>query len=388
MANSEVQIQVLRTRTELEEVRHVWESWPGHRDSDMDVYLTVLRSGKGVERPHVVVIYRGGQPDAIFVGRIDHGQMNFRLGYFELKPKADVLYFVYGALRGNPSLENCKLLISEVCQSLARGEADVAYLNFLRTDSYLYELARSAPGFLSRDRVHAVQPHFSLKLTNVDSFYQGLSSKTRSTQKRKAKKLLNDFPEGTAIKCFRQMCDVDALAEIADCIASKSYQRGLDVGFVDNAEMRERLRLEAAKGWLRGYILYLADCPSAFWIGHVKEGIYGSDYLAFDPAFGSHSPGMYLIMRIIEDFCRDTENRVTEVDFSPGHAQYKEVLGNCQWQEGSVYIFSRTVKGVELNFLRSAVSGTHHILKRTLGQTSALHRLKKIWRDHARQAKP
>ena len=97
------------------------------------------------------------------------------------------------------------------------------------------------------------------------------------------------------------------MSDIADQITGKSYQRGLGVGFVNDPQARERLRLKATKGWLRAYVLYLADCPCAFWMGDINRGIFGSDYLAFDPAFAKYSPGMYLILQVIEGFCNGSD---------------------------------------------------------------------------------
>ena len=112
-------VKVLRTLPELEGIRPEWESWSGNRDSEMDTYLTCLRSNPATVRPHVVVVEREGKPDAILVGRIDLGHISCRLGYLRLNLPAKILCFVYGALRGNPSKENCDLIVSSVLQSLS-----------------------------------------------------------------------------------------------------------------------------------------------------------------------------------------------------------------------------------------------------------------------------
>src|SRR5262245_9118181 len=177
---SDVHIRVLKTLPELEEIRDCWESWHGNRDSQIDSYLSVVQSRAEVVRPHVIAVYRGGEPETILVGRIDRRRLDFNVGYAHFRPKATILYFVYGGLRGKASYENSLLLINEIRRSLAQGEADAAYLNFLRSDSYLYELARGVPSFLTRDYVLDVQQHYSVSLPNsVDGFYRNLSPNTR-----------------------------------------------------------------------------------------------------------------------------------------------------------------------------------------------------------------
>jgi len=382
---SEVRVRVLKTLPELEEFRPAWESWPGNRDSEIESYLTTLRSNRATVRPHVVVVDRGGRPDAILVGRIDLSHVSCRLGYLRLNLPAKILYFVYGALRGNASKENCELLVSSILQSLSNREADVADMGFLREDSELCGLAKREPGPLSRDYVHVTQQHYSATLpASVDEFYRGLSPKVRKNQRWQAKQLVNHFSGNVAVRCFRGVTEIESLVADVERVASRSYQRGLGVGFSDCPHMREQLRLKADKGWLRGYVLYLAERPCAFWIGDINGNTFGSDYIGYDAEFASHSPGMYLVMRVIEGFCDGHREGVTEVDFGTGHAQYKQVLSTQEWCETSVCIFGPTVKGIGLNMARSLVGGMDQTIKRALARTDLLQRVKKAWRNHAK----
>lgn len=179
------------------------------------------------------------------------------------------------------------------------------------------------------------------------------------------------------------MSEIENLAAEVERLASRSYQRGLGAGFSDTPKVRNQLRLKAERGWLRGYVLYLGGKPCAFWIGDINRGTFGSDYLGYDPDFAKHSPGMYLIMRVIEGFCDGHREGVTTVDFGPGHAQYKEVLSNREWREASVYIFAPTLKGISLNLVRGAMGGMDQIAKKALARTNLLRKIKKAWRNHA-----
>jgi hypothetical protein len=381
-SDSELSVRILRTVAEIEAIRPMWGAWPGHRDSDIDFFLAVLRSNSRILRPHVMVAERGVRPEAILVGRVDRGPVDFRVGYVRLRPKADVLYFVYGAQRGSCSSEISRLFLEEIQLCLARGEADAVYLNFLRTDSEMYKLATTSLGFLSRDHISAPKPHFRLTVPhNVEQLYAGLSSKVRKNQRRQARKLLDDFHGAVRVQEFRAISEVASLAEAAEQVAKKSYQRGMGVGFVDCPEERERLMLAAAKRWLRGYVLYLAEKPCAFWIGVLSHGTFLSDYLGHDPEFAKHSPGMYLVMKTLESFTESPVGNVTEVDFATGDAQYKEVLANHEWQESPVYIFSKSWKGVQLSVLRSLSGGINEVGKKVLKQTKLLQRIKKSWRS-------
>jgi hypothetical protein len=382
---SEASVKVLRTINELEVIHEVWKSWPGNRDSEMESYLTFIRSNPGTLRPHVLVVYREGRPDAILVGRIDRGHISCRLGYLQLNLRAQIMCFVYGALRGNPSHENCDLMVSEILRSLSQNEAEVAYMNFLNQESDLCRLSVKKPGLLSRDYVRIMEPHFAATLpATVEEFYRGLSSGARWQVKNKQKKLLKDFGGDVRIRCFRDAAEIDAMAQDVEQVARTSYQRGLGVGFIDAPETREQLRFKAQKGWLRAYVLYVSERPRAFWIGDMNHGTFGSDYLAYDSELGKYSPGMFLITKVIEGFCDGNREGVTGVDFGPGNAQYKEVLSNHRWQETSVYIFAPSLKGFCLDLVRSSIGGIDQAIKKVLTRTNLLQRMKKHWRAHAR----
>jgi hypothetical protein len=381
----EATVKILQAIPELEEIREVWESWPGHRDSEMESFSNFVRTNPETVRPHVLVVYRGGRPDAILVGRIDQGKIRCRLGYLGIGLPARIMCFVNGALRGNPSKENCELLLSEILRSLSLREADAAYLHFLRRKSELWQLATRMPSPLCRDYLRTTLKHFAATLpATVEEFYRGLSSGTRWQARSKQKKLLRDFGGDVRIHCFHDVAEFENLIQDVEQVAKKSYQRGLGVGFIDSPERREQLRFMAERGWLRGYVLYIAERPCAFWMGDVNRTTFGSDYLAYDAKFEKYSPGMCLIVKVIEGFCDGNREGVTEVDFATGSAQYKEVLSNRKWEEESVYVFSPTIKGISLNLIRSSIVGIDQAIKKALAHTNLLQRIKKHWRARKR----
>lgn len=382
---NEASVRTLREIAELEEIRAVWESWPGNRDSQMDPFLSFLQSNPGSIRPHVLVVYRWGVPDAILVGRIDLGPFTCRLGYLHIEPRAQMMVFVYGALRGNPSRENCDLMLSEILRSLSQGEADLAYMNFLREGSDLLQLAMKKPRLVSRDCILSTQSHFAAMLPpTAEEYYQSLSVGGKVSKKRRYRDLHRDFVGRIEIKCFRDASEIDAMIQDVEQVAKTSYQRGLGVGFANTPARREGLRLMAARGWLRAYVLYLGDRPCSYLIGDINQGIFGADYNGFDPEFGKYSPGMFLMTKIIEGFCSAEGERVTGIDFGPGYAQYKEILSNQQWQETAVHIFAPSVKGVSLNLTRTVVAGADRAIKNVLARMGLLSKIKKQLRERAR----
>lgn len=378
----EVAVRVARTIEQIEEIREVWTSWKGPRDSDIDFYLEFIHSHPEVLRPHVVVLYRNGQPDAMLIGRLERTEHSSRIGYFRLPGmSAQTLNFVYGALRGDGSDENSRELIGSVMQSLRSGEADVAFLHQPSTDSFLYKAALSLPGFGFRDRLSKAETHHIIKVPDTaEELYRGFSRGLREELRRKKKKLTKDFEGRVTVRCYRDPSELTIALPAIEEVAKKTYQRGLGVGFLDTPEIRRRMEFCAQKGWLRIHVLYIDDQPRSFWSGTVRDGVFTSDYNAYDPAFRDYSLGSVIIGTVLEDCCGEG---VKEIDWGFGQAEYKERFGNHRLTESSVYIFAPRIKGFTLNATRTASGLIDNALRKTLERTQLLPRVKRLWRKRA-----
>jgi Acetyltransferase (GNAT) domain len=378
-------VRVVRSVPEIEEIRDIWTAWQWHPNADIDFYLQVLRSGPGMLQPHVLVLYRDGSPVAMLVGRLVQTQMETRLGYASLiKTQVRSLTFIYGGQAGDLSPENSKILIAEIMRSLREGEADLASFRFVRTHSPLHQMVARCPGFFMRDRFPQVQSHWSMMLPSKQEATAAVDFRRgKADLRRNSKKLMEQFGGNVRVHCFRRPEELDRMFRDVEEVARKTYHRGLGFGFVDNAEMRERTQLEAEKGWLRAYVLYLADQPAAFWIGSVYGGKFFSGDTGYDDAYKRQSPGMFLLTWMFEEFWSEG---VKEVDFGLGDAEYKRRFGTCSWDEASINIFAPTFKGLRIGAFRAPAIFIDQTVKKALDRTQVLPRIKKLWRDHARQA--
>jgi hypothetical protein len=387
-----VEIRIARSVSEVEALREPWTAWGGHRDSDIDVVLMIIDSYPEALRPHVIALYRNGGPDAILIGRLERKRLTFKIGYLTIfRPLARCLTFVYGAIRGNASPENTQILVREVMKCMKQGEADVALLEFVPIESPLYQLGLKMPGILSRDTLPAMQQHdLMLVPDSIDEVYRGMSG-GRGKHLRSSARKLQAHPAGALrIVCYRDVPELDRLFHDVEEVAKKTYQRGLEAGFSDTPRVRMRLGLAARKGWLRANILYIGERPVAFWIGMLYGETFVSEYMGYDPEFRQFSPGMVLIMRVIEGFCsRESGDIIKELDFGLGHAEYKAALCSKSWIEAAVFIFSPTMRGFFLKSLRTVTTAADGAARKILRSTKFLPRLKRAWRDRlAKNAKP
>ena len=391
-SNSErVEIRILRSVAEVEALREVWSAWGGHRDSDIDFVLMIIDSYREAVRPHVIALYRHGQPEALLIGRLEKKRLTFKIGYVSVfQPPVRCLTFVYGAVRGNGSAENTEILVREVLACLRRNEADTALLEFVPTDSPLFKLVLDLPGILGRDFHPSRQEHHLMAVPeDMEDVYRQMSG-TRRKHIRSSVRKLESHPAGVPqIVCYRHVLELDRLFRDAEEIAKKTYQRGLGAGFSDTPDVRKRLELAAQKGWLRANLLYLGDRPVAFWIGMLYQETFVSEYMGYDPEFRQAAPGMVLIMRVVEGFCSHKfGDRIKELDFGLGHAEYKAVLCSKSWFEAAVFVFSPTSKGLLLKSMRAITRIVDLTARRVLSSRDVFPRLKKLWRNWlAKQAK-
>ena len=386
-ATEELRVRVVRDYAGVEDIRPIWRSWQSLPNADIDFYLTILRSHPEMLSPHILVLYRGDRPEAMLVGRIDQSLLEFKMGYKALyKASVRQLTLINGGGLGNLSPENCEFLVLELMNSLKREKLDVAFFNHLRMDSGLYKAVTRFPGFLTRDHFQVPLVHRSMLLPDtVEEVYRGFSAKVRKNLKWQARKLSNDFPGGVEVRTFCKVQDLDQMIQSVEQVAKNTYQRGLGVGFIDGPEMRKRLSLEAERGWLRAYILYIAGVPAAFWIGNLYGDTFHSNYMGYDVGYSKYSVGMYLIMRTIENMVgRSGAGKPSQIDFGLGDAQYKEVLGNCDWEEATSRIFSPTFKGICLSALWTSTMLVNRAARNLLSRAGMVQKIKRTWRDKLR----
>jgi len=149
----------------------------------------------------------------------------------------------------------------------------------------------------------------------------------------------------------------------AEVIARESYQRRLRVGFYEKPAVRARVELAAREGWLRAYILYLNGAPTAFWIGSLHNKVFFSDYLGYRPDYAKYGPGIYLMMKVIDDDLLNARGRVADwIDFGGGNARYKRQLGNCKREEVPVYVFASRFKPLAYNATRAVFETLNQLM--------------------------
>ena len=379
---TEVHVTVLHTFAELEPFRELWTELCYHRDSDLDFYNFIVAKHAGAN-PFVLVLKRGSET-SFLVGRLETVQVESKVGYFRLPtPSLRVLEFIHGGMLGNIDALAAMAVVAHLRTMLRQGKVDAVKLHYADIDSPLFvamaELKRSRASLAMVQPV----PHRRRNLAKFSTdFNSSISRNERSNQRQREKQLAATCGGRLQIDAFQSAQDIDRLMRDAEHIAVKSYQRGIQVGFTDTETTRERLQLLARKGWLRAWIMYLADQPAAFWIGALRRGIFGSDYLAYDASLSRLAPGTYLTMKVLEEM-QQVGSEVRLVDFGLGDAPYKERFGTDVSMTATLHIFARTWRGTYVGSVHEATQAANRAGKRMLAHLGILNRFKKRQRQRA-----
>jgi Acetyltransferase (GNAT) domain len=365
-ARRDLTLRVARSVAEVEELREIWEPWQEHPNSVIENYLSWFTQDT-TSRPHVMVVYRGGSPDCLLIGkRLRRAVISPVARLF--RSDAFVLYFIQGGLLGNASMENCKFMVRAIINQLRRGEGQAAIFFGLPVTSPLYRAGLRVPNFFCRDHLPARTVHRYLAVPErFEDFLDGLPAKERQNISYRGRRLLKKFPGKVRLQRFRREDDVQRLIHDAEKIAEKTYQRALGRGFhlADGAG----LCAEARNGSLRGYVLYVDEKPCAFLIGSWRKGALYGTFAGHDPEYREFSLGRYLLLQCVRDCFLE---KTFMIDPGLGDQDYKRVFTNGEWEDAELAIHPPTFRGFLRNLARTTLSFAAHSAKALFSRTHLL----------------
>jgi hypothetical protein len=372
-------ISTLTSLEELVAIRAYWEREQWHPAADYAFYTHILKSRAESLSPYVLQVSQRGEPVALLAARLEDATLPLRFGYARLGAiRVRRLVIIGGGFMGMRTEAVWRRLLEHLSAVLSVETLDLAVLAEIRLDSFQHTLLLQSFG---RSRICPAQgtaEHWQLRLPQTwGDFMAARSKKRRYWLNRLPKVLDRDFPQAWSIVRYASVDEAPAFAVAAEQVARITYHRSLGVGFQDNEETRRRLQLDAERGQLRGYVLFLNHEPQAFW--YCFE--YGNTlYLAstgYDPAHRHYELGTVLLLRVFQDA---TEAGVAWVDFGLGDADYKQRFGNEHFLEANFLLFPKTLRGLGLNVLLSFLRIANRIAKAGLDRLRLTQRLKTFWR--------
>lgn len=161
---------------------------------------------------------------------------------------------------------------------------------------------------------------------DFDAYMARFSGKTRSTLKRKRRKLA-DMNGGTLD--LRAYHGADAMPEflaLATPLSRRTYQtRLLDAGLPEGEAAAAQMLDLAGRNQSRAWLLFLNGEAISYLYLTIKDDILSYDFLGYAPESAHLSPGTVLQMDALEELF--AEGRFRYFDFTEGEGSHKKMFG-------------------------------------------------------------
>ncbi len=157
---------------------------------------------------------------------------------------------------------------------------------------------------------------------DFEVYLAGFSAKSRSTLKRKAKKLADASGGAPDVRCCRDEAGVAEFHRTARALSARTYQeRLLDAGLPDGPEALAEMQALARQGRMRGWLLFLDGRAIAYLYAPAEGPTLIYAHLGYDPEFAALSPGTMLQLEAMRQLM--AERAFAWFDFTEGEGQHK-----------------------------------------------------------------
>lgn len=200
---------------------------------------------------------------------------------------------------------------------------------------------------------------------DFDTYLAGFSAKSRSTLRRKARRLTERSGGAIDLRTYRTIDGVDEFHRYARAVSARSYQeRQLGAGLPDGSAARAELRHLAAEDAWRGWVLFLGGRPIAYLHAPAEGDTLIYAHLGYDPDFAELSPGTVLQFEAMRQLM--TERQFRWFDFTEGDGQHKRLFATDALDCVDLLLLRRTAANLFAGHVLNGVDGAVAVAKRML----------------------
>ena len=202
---------------------------------------------------------------------------------------------------------------------------------------------------------------------SFEDYLGTFSAKSRSTLKRKARKLADRSGGTVQLRTFRSEEEAPLFYRDARAVSALTYQeRLLHSGLPEGEAALERMRMLARQDAMRGWILYLDGRPISYLYAPADGATLSYAHLGYDPAFADLSPGTVLQFEAMRQLIG--EGRFGLFDFTEGEGQHKQLFSTGSVECVDLLLLRPTIANLAAGFALSAfdtgIETTKALLKR------------------------
>ena len=182
--------------------------------------------------------------------------------------------------------------------------------------------------------------HYARLDQGFDAWFAGLSANSRSTLKRKRRKLEEASEGALDVRQYSRPGDIAEFFTHARDVSAETYQeRLLDAGLP--ADALPAMRALAERGEMRGWLLFLGERPIAYLYAPAQGRTLLYAHLGYRAEFGHLSPGSVLQLEAMRMLME--ERAFSYFDFTEGDGQHKRQFATASLPSGDVLLIRDTI---------------------------------------------
>lgn len=355
-----LRVRVATTLPEVEELRSVWQQWANSLHTDLEHYLQNLKNDSTAIGPYVMSVWQGESPLGILVGQIKERKASTTISMVQINgPRVRVLEISPKGRLGPASEDVDRLFAKQMAETLRKSRVELAYFHRLPTHSSLYKSVWSLSGPLTRKRIAYVFSYSVVCLTSPPGTRPAVfSGKIMREARRKTSNLNREFNGKVGFRCYSQAEELSDALNKVEKIKEGTWQNALGSDFTDPMQTTDSFRFFAAKGWLRIFVLSLADRPAAFLMGLLHDKTFHCQRAGYHADFAKHSVGSILTSWAFEQLAAAG---VEQVDLGEGGQEHNRRLGCEENQENTVHVYAPTPRGLYLSIFFGLAQGSRSL---------------------------
>ena len=240
------------------------------------------------------------------------------------------------------------------------------------------QIAARYPDVIAGGRQDYQRRYIDMAL-GFEDYMARFSGKTRSTFKRKARKLAEAAAGGFHVTAHRTPAEIERFLAAALPLSAKTYQaRLLNAGLPDDPAAR-RAMLEAAEAdRMRAFLLHAGGTAIAYLALPVSGQTLIYAHLGYDPDWARLSPGTVLQIEALALLF--AEQRFAWFDFTEGKGDHKALFGTHAAACSSLVLLRPTLANRTLLGARAAFDAGTAGAKALAERSGALGRIRAVLR--------
>lgn len=200
-----------------------------------------------------------------------------------------------------------------------------------------------------------------------EAYLQGFSGKTRSTLKRKLRRLAERSGGRLDVRCYRTEAEMALFHEAARRVSARTYQeRLLGAGLPDGTEALVEMKALARRNAVRGWLLFIEGQPVSYLYAPAEGRSLLYAYLGYDPDFADHSPGTVLQLEAMRQLMG--EGDFAYFDFTEGDGQHKRLFATGGVQCLDLLLVRRTFANLLIGYALAGFDRAVAIAKRLVAK--------------------